>query len=79
MATKEIIKLINQLEEKIDTLEKKEKELEENLADEKVYSDPQALKETTSNFNHTKIELETAIEQWQKLSEELANIEKQFN
>ncbi len=79
LATKDIIKQINQLEEKIDTLEKKEKELEENLADEKVYSDPQALKETTSNFNQTKIELEAAIEKWQKLSEELTNIEKQFN
>ncbi len=52
--------------------------MENNLTEEKIYSDPQALKETTSNFNQTKFELEAAIEKWQKLSEELIKIEKQF-
>ncbi len=78
LATKDILKKITQLESKIDTLEKKEQELEKNLTDENIYGDPQLLKETTSNFNQTKIALETSIEQWQKLSEELTKIENQF-
>ena len=79
MATKDLLKKINGLEEKIDRLEMKEKELEKNLADEKLYSDPNLLKEMTSDYNQVKTELENTIEKWQYLSEELVKIESQFS
>ena len=79
LATKDLLKKINGLEEKIDRLEMKEKELEKNLADEKLYSDPNLLKEMTSDYNQVKTELENTIEKWQYLSEELVKIESQFS
>ena len=78
LATKDVINQIHKLEEKIDKLEKKEKQLENDLADEKMYSNPILLKEMTTNYNRTKIDLENSIAQWHKLSEELAKIESQF-
>ncbi len=77
-ATKDILKQIKKLEDKIERLEKEEKQLETNLTLEHIYSDAELLKKTTSNFHIKKNELEKSIEQWQKLSEELVKIENQF-
>ena len=79
LATKDVIKSIKKLEELIYELEIDHKELEEKLADPKIYSNGEAIKQTTSKFNQVKSQLEKAINEWTNLNEELQNIEAQFN
>lgn len=78
-ATKDLIKRIGELEKRIGELEKLNKQLEMNLIDPQIYSNPQAAKETTQKFNKTKVELEDVLLQWEKLNEELLIIESQFS
>ena len=79
LATKDVIKSIKKLEELIYELEIDHKELEEKLADPKIYSNGEAIKQTTAKFNQVKSQLEKAINEWTNLNEELQNIEAQFN
>ena len=67
------------MENKIEKLEKKVKELEQNLAAPEVYNNPVKAREMTLEFNSSKNELEETISLWEKLSEELNEIEKQFD
>ena len=76
---KDVIKSIKKLEELIYELEIDHKELEEKLADPKIYSNGEAIKQTTAKFNQVKSQLEKAINEWTNLNEELQNIEAQFN
>jgi len=59
-------------------IELKQKELEKILADPSVYSNPQDVKERNHEYQEIKIMLDLAINEWEKESEELHNIEKQF-
>ncbi len=77
-ATKNLVKRIFELEKEISKLEILNKQLELNLIDPEIYSNPEAAKETTKKFSETKVELEDVLLQWEKLNEELANIESQF-
>lgn len=78
-ATKGIIANIEKLEKDISSLEKKEKELESNLADEKIYSDPDKTKEVTLEYKKVKEGLNYKLAEWSRLSEELQAIEDRFS
>ncbi len=78
-ATKDIVMKIEQLEHEIELLEKKEKELESILADPDTYNNPQTAREKNLEFTSIKESLEKCFSNWDKSSEELAEIEKQFN
>ena len=77
-ATKNIIEKINELEKEIGSLEKREKDIEQSLADPEIYTNPSRAREKTLEFNQTKEALEKVIAEWGKLSEELTQIERQF-
>jgi ATP-binding cassette subfamily F protein 3 len=79
IATRDILKKVNSLEKKIETLELKQKELEQMLVDPSVYSNPQQVKDRNSEYQQTKEKLESTINEWEKYSEELHKIEKQFS
>ena len=78
-ATKDIIQKIEGIEKQISTLELKETELENKLADEKIYSDPQTARYVTSEYNKVKESLNYNMAEWSRLSEELQKIESQYS
>jgi chaperonin cofactor prefoldin len=49
------------------------------LVDPSVYSNPQQVKDRNSEYQQTKEKLESTINEWEKYSEELHKIEKQFS
>ncbi len=77
-ATKDIIEKIKKLEEKIEKLEKKEKELEYALAQPETYNDAQKALELNKEFGTIKEELAENLREWEKLNEELVEIESQL-
>ena len=78
-ATKHLIKEVKNVESKIESLEKKVKELELSLTNPEVYNNPLKARDLTMEFNSSKSELEKCITEWEKLSEQLNEAEKQFN
>lgn len=78
-ASKLLIENISNLESQIESLEKKEKELENNMTLPEVFSNPTKAKETLLLYKETKTILEDKIKEWENLSEKLQRIEKQFN
>ncbi len=78
-ATKVISKNIKQLEEEIEKLEAKENELKKLLLEPETYNSPMKARDVTLELNQNKSELEKKVAEWEKLSEELLKIEKQFN
>ncbi len=78
-ATKHLIKKVTELENQIELLEKKEKKLEHDLTLPEIFSNPQKARETTFEFGETKKKLLEKIKNWEKISEELQEIEKQFS
>jgi len=79
LATKDLLKKVSGIEKKIETLELRQKELEKMLADPSVYSNPQEVKERNHEYQEIKNKLDLTINEWEKHSEELHRIEKQFN
>jgi ATP-binding cassette subfamily F protein 3 len=77
-ATKDITKKISTIENRITELEDKVKSLENILAEPSAYDNPAFAREKNSELNTSKNELEKLVAEWEKLSEELAEIEKQF-
>ncbi len=78
-ATKDIAGKIEKLENEIELLEKKQKELEELLADPRTYGDLGKAREKNLELTDIKERLETCISEWSKCSDELAEIEKRFS
>src|SRR5664280_2526236 len=78
IATKDLIQQVEKLEKEIELLEKREKELEKILANPSVYSNPQEARERNLEYIQTKELLDKTIADWEKLSQELHNIEKLF-
>ncbi len=78
-ATRDIIKQIKELEKHISGLELRENELENKLADEKIYSNPAKAKEVTSEYSKLKEDINYKLAEWARLSEELQTIESQFS
>jgi ATP-binding cassette, subfamily F, member 3 len=77
-ATKDLIQQIEKLEKQIEKSEIRQKKLEVLLADPAVYSNPQEAKDRNLEYVEIKDLLERTIATWEKLSEDLHNIEKQF-
>lgn len=68
-------KELSQLEQEISEKEVEVKKLELILAQEEVYSDPQKLQDCTRNYNSTKAEFDQLQEKWEKLAEEIMELE----
>ena len=77
-ATKDIVKKIKALEEEIESLEQRYKKLELDLTDPNIFGNPAKAKETTVNYNSAKATLNKKISEWEKLSENLSDIESKF-
>jgi len=78
-ATKDLIKIIADIEKEIELLEEKKSLLEVELAAPETYADPVLAKEKNHNYARIKVEIEEKMEKWSELSEKLTEIEKQFN
>ncbi|MCH6574236.1 MAG: ABC-F family ATP-binding cassette domain-containing protein, partial [Bacteroidetes bacterium] len=78
-ATKDLISEIALLEKKIEDLEEKEKKLEITLAKPETYNDPKKAFSSNKEFQIIKEELSGVTTKWEELSEELINIESQFD
>ena len=77
--TKDLLKDISRLEEKISEYENELKDLESKLTDPQIYSDGEKAKKVTGKFNRAKHDLDSAIKKWEELNEKLIAIESQFN
>lgn len=78
-ATKEIIQKISGLEKKISDLEKLEKQLESDLGNPEIYTNPESAKLKNNEFKQVKAELADCLREWENYSNELLELEKQFN
>lgn len=78
-ATKEISGQIKNLEKKIEELEIKEKELKNILSDSDIYNDHEKAKEKTTEYNNLHIILEKSLNDWERLSKKLNEIEQEFS
>ncbi len=78
-ATKGINDRLGELEKQISGLVEAESELENKLADVKIYSNPVTAKETTLEYNKVKEDLNFKLAEWSRLSDELQKIESQFS
>jgi len=78
-ATKDVISKISELEKEIELLERREKHLEQTLADQETYNNPNKATELNTEFIKVKKELSDCLIGWENLNEELSNIESQFS
>ena len=78
IATKDLIQQIEKLEQEIELYEIRHKELEKILADPSVYANPQEARDRNLEYQKIKELLDWSIVEWEKFSEELHNIERQF-
>ncbi len=77
--TKDLKDSIGKIEQLINTLEEREKELEEKLAAPETYSDSLYVKEVNKEYVLVKEELVKSMKKWEDLSEHLTSIEQQFD
>ena len=68
-------KELNQLEQQITEKEARLKELEQLLASEEIFSDAVKLQETTRAYNSVKAEYQQLQTQWEKIAEEIMELE----
>ena len=78
-ATKILKKEVTKLESEIESLELLIEDLEVALGDEKIYSNPQLSAEKNKEYENAKNKLEIVYSVWTVKSEELENIESEFN
>ncbi|MBU0474877.1 MAG: ABC-F family ATP-binding cassette domain-containing protein [Bacteroidetes bacterium] len=78
-ATKILKKEVLKLESEIELLEAQIEALEIELGDEKVYSNPQLSAKKNKEYENSKNILEKIYSIWTDKSEELENIEQEFN
>lgn len=78
-ATKELLKKIETLENRISELEEKEKSLEKELALPGTYANPENARLKNLEFQNSKKELEKVLAEWEKASNELTRVESQFS
>jgi ATP-binding cassette subfamily F protein 3 len=77
-ATKEIIFKISEVEKKISFLEKREKELELDLANPETYINADTARSKNNEFKQIKLDLAGYLKEWEYLSNKLSEIEKKF-
>ena len=78
-ATKVLIKNVRQLELNISELEIKERQLEKELSHPELYNRPELMREKNLQFNSVKQELARLVEEWEKQTAELQNVEEKFS
>ncbi len=78
-ATKDINNNVKQLEAEIEKHELRKEELEKLLLKPDTYNSPVKAREVSIELNQLKTELEQKVSKWEKLSEELLKIERQFD
>jgi len=77
-STKELIKEVAKIESEIARLESEQKQCEADLMDEKIYSNPQLSRETQTKYQSVKETLQSRLHEWERLSDELSEIESKF-
>lgn len=77
--TKDLIKSIGRIEEEISRLENEQTNLEVELGDEEIYSNPILSKEKTKRYESVKLELKSLLQEWEQLQEKLLEIEEKFS
>lgn len=78
-ATKDILQVIEKTELKIEELEEKKLTVENELAQEEIFSNPTVSKEKNLEYENIKADLESIYEKWSSLNEELEEIERNIN
>ena len=78
-ATKILKKEVVKLESEIESLESIIENLEVELGDEKVYSNPKLSAQKNKEYENAKNKLESVYSIWTEKSEQLENIENEFN
>ena len=78
-ATKDLSKNIKAIELEIEKLESREDELEKLLLEPETYNSPIKARDITMELNQLKSVLEKKVSAWEKVSEELLRIEKEFD
>lgn len=73
---KELNKQLEEVESKINNLEQNKKELENQLADPKVYQNEKLLKESQSKYDALKKDLDAQQKKWESLAVEIEEKEK---
>ena len=76
--TRAIIDKIKSVEKKIEAHELQIAACESSLADPATYANAQLSKEITGSYQQFKKELQVFLDEWEKLQEQLTEIEKQF-
>jgi ATP-binding cassette subfamily F protein 3 len=66
---------LTNMEDKIAQLEQTVKQLEAQLADDKIYTDPGKLKETNAVYAQKQAELKQIQQQWEELAEQILELE----
>ncbi|MBU2493680.1 MAG: ABC-F family ATP-binding cassette domain-containing protein [Bacteroidetes bacterium] len=78
-ATKDLRKEVETLESAIESLEDQKLKIEKELADEKIYSNPELAKTKNNEYEKIKSNLEETFLKWTDKSHVLEEIEKQFD
>lgn len=78
-ATKDLRKEVETLESAIESLEDQKLKIEKELADEKIYSNPELAKTKNNEYEKIKSNLEETFLKWTDKSHILEEIEKQFD
>jgi ATP-binding cassette subfamily F protein 3 len=63
------------MEEQIADLEKTVKQLEAQLADDKIYTDNNKLKDTNASYSQKQAELKQVQQKWEALAEQILELE----
>ncbi|MCE1189418.1 MAG: ABC-F family ATP-binding cassette domain-containing protein [Ignavibacteria bacterium] len=77
--TKDLKTQIQKLESLIENFELKIKNIETELADPTIYSDAEKIKQLNADYKQLKMDLGNRYSEWEVKSEELFEIEKQFD
>ena len=78
-ATKELKKKVEELETLVNNLEEKKLEIETDLANPSIFSNPAKAKEKNEEYSSVKNRLESVYDDWAELTEELNEIESSFD
>ena len=78
-ATKGLKKKVEELETLVNTLEEQKLQIESDLANPEIFSNPQRAKEKNEEYASVKTKLESTYDEWAELTEELNEIESSFD
>jgi ATP-binding cassette subfamily F protein 3 len=77
--TKDLKSELSKCEQEIGNLENSKSNLENELVDPKIFSNPQLAKEKNLDYEKTKIELEKKYNRWTDLTDQIEKIEKNLS